>query len=373
MTRPLRVLLAGAVLGQPAGGVRRHNAELLPRLARMLARDGGRLDVLAGAAGVAFELPDDARVIESDVPAGPPILRAVLEGTAIRHKVFEAREAGEPYDLVHTAHFPVPRQLGAPYVVTVHDLRALSLHHSPLSRRLIAGRVYASAMKQAAGVIAVSETVRDELRERFEVEGDALHLVPNAADHFTPLPRRPRADAPILHLGHLEPRKNLRLLVRALAADASLPQLVLAGAAKGDEKERLLALATELGVADRVHLFGPYDEGELPDLLATCAVMVVPSTLEGFGIPVLEAQRAGAPVAVSDAGALPEVAGPDAPTFDPEDPDDCAAAIHRAIDATPEALTNAKARAERWSWDASAQAWHAAWLAAADRADAGEG
>ena len=363
MTKPLRVLLAGAVLGQPAGGVRRHNAELLPILARKLADSGGCLDVLAGMGKVAFDLPPEARVFESEVPAGPPILRAVTEGRAIRHRLFEAQEAGETYDLVHTAHFPVPRQLGTPLVVTVHDLRALSLEHTPLSRRLIAGRVYGQALRHAAGVIAVSSTVRDELMERFQLPEERVHLVHNAADHFTPLPRRPRADAPLLHLGHLEPRKNLTLLIRALAADPNLPQLVLAGAAKGDEKERLTALAHELGVEKRVHLFGPYDEAELPDLLATCAALVVPSKLEGFGIPVLEAQRASVPVAISRAGALTEVAGREAPSFDPGDADACAAAIRAALQATPEQLATARVRAERWTWKAAAEAWHTAWQA----------
>lgn len=365
MSRPLRVLVAGAVLGQPAGGVRRHNAELLPRLARRLAADGGRLDVLAGRAGVAFDLPPEASVLESDVPPGPPIVRAVLEARAIHHRLSEAGESGEPYDLVHTAHFPVPRQLPTPLVVTVHDLRALSLEHTPLSRRLIAGRVYATALKHAAAVVAVSETVRREIEDRFTLDAHAVHLVPNAADHFTPLPRRPRSDAPILHLGHLEPRKNLDLLIHALAADPTLPQLVLAGAPKGDEKERLLALAVELDVHERVHLFGPYDEGELPDLLATAGCLVVPSKLEGFGIPVREAQHALVPVAVSRAGALPEVAGEDAPQFDPEDAQGCAAAIHAALQTPPETLEAARERANRWTWDDSAAAWHDVWAHAA--------
>jgi len=370
MTKPLRVLVAGAVLGQPAGGVRRHNAELLPRLARSLAADGGRLEVLAGQQGIAFDLPAEARVLESEVPAGPPILRAAFEGRVIRHLLFEAQEAGEPYDLVHTAHFPVPRQLGTPVAITVHDLRALSLEHTPLSRRLIAGRIYGQALKQAAAVIAVSETVRAEMLDRFQLEEANVHIVPNAADHFVPLPRHARPDAPLLHLGHLEPRKNLDLLLYAIAANPDLPQLVLAGAAKGDEKERLTALAAELGITERVHLFGPYDEGELPDLLATCAALVLPSKIEGFGIPVLEAQRAGVPVVVSRAGALREVAGSGAPHFDPDDADGCAAAIRAALQQTPSELAAANKRAARWSWDQSAAHWLAAWRAALEPRDA---
>ena len=103
--------------------------------------------------------------------------------------------------------------------------------------------------------------------------------------------------------------------------------------------------------------------GELPDLLATCAALVVPSKLEGFGIPVLEAQRASVPVAISRAGALTEVAGREAPSFDPGDPKACAAAIRSALQSTPEQLATARVRAERWTWKAAAEAWYDAWQA----------
>jgi len=60
--------------------------------------------------------------------------------------------------------------------------------------------------------------------------GWRVRVVPNAADHFEPLPREPREDAPLVHVGHVEPRKNIELLLRALAHDPALPRLVLAGA-----------------------------------------------------------------------------------------------------------------------------------------------
>ena len=57
MTRAPRVLVSGVVLGQPMGGVRRHNAELLPRAARLCAAEGGAVDVLEGRSRVELDLP----------------------------------------------------------------------------------------------------------------------------------------------------------------------------------------------------------------------------------------------------------------------------------------------------------------------------
>lgn len=363
--RAPRVLVLGAVLGQPAGGVRRRAAELLPRAARLLAEEGGRLAVLEGRTPLAFDLPPEALRLASDVPARPPLVRAFHEGRALAAALEQARRAGEPFDLVHTAHLPAPRRPGAPLVLTVHDLRAIAGAHTPFSRRLVAGRVVGAAVRNAARVVAVSEAVRAELLARFRLAPERIALVPNAADHLAPLPRERTPDAPLLHLGHLERRKNLELVLRALALDPALPNLVLAGAAKHGEEERLRVLAGELGVADRVRFAGPVEDDEARRLLARCAAVVLPSRLEGFGIVALEALRAGAPLAVSAIPAHLEVTGGTAATFPPDDPALCAAAIRAALEADEARLAAGRAQVERYRWDDSARLLVAAWREAA--------
>ncbi|MSR60921.1 MAG: glycosyltransferase [Planctomycetes bacterium] len=360
-----RVLLAGAVLAQGFGGVRRHNQELLPRAARLLAQDGGGLTVLAGRDGVSFELPAPIECLTSTVPSGPPLARAALEGRALRRALDEARTRGAPFDLVHTAHLPAPRALPTPYTLTLHDLRGLLLEHTAFSRRFFAAKVIGGAVQNAAAVIAVSETVRATLAAHFKPR--RLFVVPNAGDHLAVRPRAPLADAALLHVGHLEPRKNLELLLRTLALDPTLPALELAGAAKHGEDERLQALARELGVAARVRFLGAVAEADLPQLYARCAAVVIPSRLEGFGIGVLEAQRARAPLAIAAAGALPEVAGDGVPHFGVDDAAGCARALRDALAQPSSVLEEHARRAERFSWDASARALVAAWTAATAR------
>ncbi len=354
-----RVLVAGAVLAQGFGGVRRHNQELLPRAARILADEGGGLALLAGRDGLGFEVAAPIEVLASDVPSGPPLARAAREGRALRRTLAEACERGRGFDLVHTAHLPAPRGLPVPYVLTLHDLRTLLLEHTPFSRRFVAKSVIGGAVSRAAAVITVSETVRRTLAEHFRPQ--KLFVVPNAGDHLAVLPRASAAGARLLHVGHLEPRKNLELLLRALALDPALPGLDLAGVAKHDEEARLRALAAELGVAQRVHFLGMVLEAELPGLYARSAAVVIPSRLEGFGIGVLEAQRAHAPLAIADAGALPEIAGEGVPRFLPDDVQGCVCAVHAALEMTRETLVTHAQRAERFRWADSARVLAQAW------------
>jgi glycosyltransferase involved in cell wall biosynthesis len=358
-----RVLVLGAVLAQGPGGVRRHAQELLPRAARRLAAEGGGLALLTGRDGLALELPPEVERLASDVPSGPPLVRALREGAAVRGALAAAESAGRPFALVHTGHLPAPRALSVPLVLVVHDLRALELAHTPFSRRLVARNVIGAAVRAARVVVTVSESVATAVRARFAPR--ALRVVPNAGDHLAVLPRTVASNAALLHVGHLEPRKNLALLLEALALDPGLPDLELAGAPKHDEDERLAARAAELGLAARVRFLGPLPDAALPALYARCAAVAIPSRLEGFGIGVLEAQRARAPLAIADAGALPEVAGPDVPCFAPDDPVGCARALRVAL-ATPTAtLAEHAQRAERYRWDESAARLVDVWREAA--------
>ncbi|MBI5364595.1 MAG: glycosyltransferase, partial [Planctomycetes bacterium] len=244
------------------------------------------------------------------------------------------------------------------------------------------------AARTAQAFFTVSASTRAAIVEHLGVPAERVHLVPNAADHFTPLPRaHPNGTRPgdpatnaarpadagessarpartteaargaLLCVGHLEPRKNLALVLHALAHDRELPRAVFAGAAKGDHAEELDRLARTLGVRERVTFLGPFGEGELARLYAECAAVVLPSRVEGFGIAALEAQRARAPLAIARIPALVEVAGASTPSFDPGDAAECARAIRAALSRDAKALELDARHAARFTWDASAHAW----------------
>src|SRR6185436_9327067 len=98
---------------------------------------GGALAVLVGRDGIALELPDAIERVASDVPSGPPIARATRESAELRRALADAHARGRAFDLVHTAHLPAPRALPVPFTLTLHDLRALTLAHTPFSRRFV--------------------------------------------------------------------------------------------------------------------------------------------------------------------------------------------------------------------------------------------
>jgi glycosyltransferase involved in cell wall biosynthesis len=361
--RAPRVLVLGSVLGQPMSGVRRHAEQVLPRAARALHAAGGALSVLEGAQALGFALPDCAQVVRTRVPAGPAWKRALAEGAAVRAELRRAARAGTPHELVHCGHMPPPRGLDLPLALLVHDLRALEWSGTPLARRLAARWALPRAVRRARVLIAVSESVAASLRARFALDEQRVRVAPHGCDHLPLLPRATGA-ACVLHVGHLEPRKNLELVLRALALDPALPPLWLAGAGKAGHERVLARRARELGLEARVRFLGPVSDEELARLLAQAGVLVQASHVEGFGIAVLEAQRAGVPVAIAELPALRETAGASAPGFAVDDPRACARALQRALASEPAELGRAAERARAASWENATHALLAAWEAA---------
>jgi alpha-1,3-rhamnosyl/mannosyltransferase len=161
-------------------------------------------------------------------------------------------------------------------------------------------------------------------------------------------------------MGTLEPRKNVGALLKAYAALLELmpdaPPLRLAGAATDAAAPWLRAIG-EPPLAGRVQHLGYIPAEHRYDLYTQASMLVLPSHLEGFGIPVLEAMTVGVPVVTSNRGALPEVAGDAAQIVEPEDVDGLAAAMRRYLEdpaAAAGATERGFARARRYSWDDSA-------------------
>lgn len=358
MSSAPRVLVSGVVLGQPMGGVRRHNAELLPRLAERLRSAGGGLAVLEGAVPISFELPDVIERIPSNVPYQPPHMRALAESRVLREALAAAAAAGRPFDLVHTAHLPAPRALGVPVTRTVHDLRSIDLERAPFVRRLIGGRVLRRAFEGARAVGVVSDWMASRVIEEWPSLEGRVHVIGNGADHLPVLRREPAEPGFALHVGHVEPRKGLETLVRSLVHTRGPARVVLAGRAVERELGRLRGIAAELGAADRLEHVTPADDQALARLLAAARVAVFPSQLEGCGIGPLEALRAGCPTAVSDIPAHREVTGPGAERFGVGDVDGLVDAVERALAAASPTL-------EPRTWDRCADAWFEMLAAAA--------
>ncbi|MBN9306541.1 MAG: glycosyl transferase family 1 [Devosia sp. 67-54] len=149
--------------------------------------------------------------------------------------------------------------------------------------------------------------------------------------------------------GRLTRDKNHAALVGVLAA---LPDVHLALAGVGPEREPLLALAAAKGIGGRLHLVGELPRQQLADFLAAGDVYVFPSRTETFGLAAAEAAIAGLPVVANDLTVLREVLGEAAIYADAERPEALAAAVQqvRSDPALAAALSRAgRQLAERYS------------------------
>jgi glycosyltransferase involved in cell wall biosynthesis len=280
--------------------------------------------------------------------------------------------ARRPVDLFHgVTGFELPRGSAARLVTTVHDLIPLRFPRLvPWRHRWAVRALLGSALRRAARVIAVSAATRAEILSRFRLPAEKVVVVPEAAaPHFGPpspaeagrVRARYGLETPyVLFVGLLEPKKNLATLLDAIARLRATggfrdTRLVLAGEA-GWGTAALDAAALRRGLDGVVRLLGAVPDADLPALYAGARAFVFPSLWEGFGLPVLEAMAAGAPVVASTRGALPEIAGDAALLVEPA-PAPLAEAIGRVLDdgALRERLREAGlARARAYSWERTA-------------------
>jgi glycosyltransferase involved in cell wall biosynthesis len=266
----------------------------------------------------------------------------------------------------------LPAYTRPPAVVTVHDLGYLLFPEAHTrAQRLYLDVTTRRHARRATAVIADSTATKDDLVAHYGADPAKVHVVHLAADEsLGPVPAaevgeaRARLGVPpdrpyILHVGTVQPRKNLARLVRAFAGLSGFdppPTLVLAGK-RGWGDVDLPRLASELGVASDVLLLGYVDRDLLPPLYSGASVVTVPSLYEGFGLPALEAMACGAPVAVSGTSSLPEVVGDAGLQFDPLDVGDITSALHRLLSDASLRDTLSRSgllRAAEFSWDACA-------------------
>lgn len=269
-----------------------------------------------------------------------------------------------------TEHLLMPLHR-TPTVLTVHDLiyKLYPAYHKRLNYWYL-NLAMPIFCRRARAIIAVSEATKADIIRHYGVDPARIHVVYEAAaPHFRPpspeaVARvRARYELPeqyLVHLGTVEPRKNLDRLLDALLAlrrDFAGLRLVLVGA-RGWLVDDFFARVEREGLADMVHPLGWIPDEDLPAILAAAALAVQPSLYEGFGLPILEAMASGQAVAASRSSSHPEVGGDAAAYFDPGDVADMAAVIGRLL-RNPDDVAMRRQRgleqAARFSWERAAR------------------
>ena len=227
-------------------------------------------------------------------------------------------------------------------VVTIHDLAFIRYpqFYKPIDR-LLYRKKYGASARHADHVITVSDQTRRDVIDIFGVDEDRVTTVyqgcSEAFARVTPEDERLARQALslperyILFVGSIEERKNLALIVEALAQLQDKDIHLVAIGRKTPYVQTVVDRARRLGVLSRVHLLHGVGSLLLPGVYAGAKVFVYPSRFEGFGIPLIEALNAGVPVIGATGSCLEEAGGPSSLYTDPNDATMLSALIDRVL------------------------------------------
>ena len=250
----------------------------------------------------------------------------LAESHGIRRAVAGARGFG-PAELVHGLDVDLPLRSGGLRVATVHDMAIFDVPWAFPRYRVLGERVVArAAVRRADVVVAVSEFTAERVRVLCGRDAVVVHeapvpgMVPATEDdvgrvrHVYELP-----DRFVLHVGNIEPRKDLPTLADACRR-VGVP-LVLTGHSLWASR-----------APETVVQIGHVPTGDLPALYGAATLVGYASRYEGFGLPPVEAMACGAAVVSTPVPAVDEVAGEGAATFTPGDVDGLTEVLRALLD-----------------------------------------
>lgn len=365
----MRIALNARILQAPRTGIGHYVAELVNAL-----RSDTDIEIeLFHGWGWSSALPEAAMPGYSRLT---PLLRQIPGAYQARRwleqkRFDQARAHG--IDLYHEPSL-WPLAFDGPTVITLHDLTHLHYPETqPPARLQEIERRLATGVRQAQVILTDSQAIADEAQSCFGLPAERFVVAPlGVAERFHP--RDAHTIDPVLKahavtareyflcVGTLEPRKNLRL---ALRAHALLPEavrqrfpLLIVGMA-GWQREQFSAELRQALASGHVCLLGYLPDEHLAQLLAGARALIFPSLYEGFGLPALEAMASGTPVVLTRASAMPEVAGDAGNYIEPDNADGLRDALIRLLDDQVHWQACREAglqRARLFSWQRCAQA-----------------
>lgn len=250
------------------------------------------------------------------IPISPAPVRIPM-GDVLRHTVrlpFHLVKNFGRVDLLHATtpvnalYFPLVKK---PKVVTYHDLTSIIYRQgSPFHVKITAPQFYKLG-KAADRIIAVSSQTRQELVKYLHFPEEKIDVILEGVDdRFQPLEQDIRETFNIGYVGAMVARKRIDFLIKAFGVfrknHPEIKAKLLIFGSPNYEYAKLVALASALGLQDTVDFRGSIPDNELVRAYNSLDVFTMPSDYEGFGFPILEAQRCGIPTIVRAAAAIPE-------------------------------------------------------------------
>jgi glycosyltransferase involved in cell wall biosynthesis len=342
---------------QNSRGYGRHARALLNALVRLDARNDYTFFMDANWASGTLPSGAQVRWVQTDVPAATAASangrRSVLDMVRMSRAMSDWS-----FDLLFfpTIYTYVPVLSPAKKVVMIHDVIAETypqLTLPSLPAKLFWRSKVAAGRWQADAIVTVSDFSRQGILKHFKIDPDRVFVIGEASDPIfcvlpdpKPTPRLCGLDLArhgrlIVYVGGFSPHKNLETLVSAFAKLAAQSRfsdlrLVLVGE---DKKEvfhsysgTIKRQVEALGLADRVIFTGYLPDEELVVLLNLATVLALPSLIEGFGLPAVEAAACGCPVVATNVSPLPALLGEGGVFIDPTVQEELEAALSQVIE-----------------------------------------
>ena len=271
--------------------------------------------------------------------------------SARRLERYRRADFGGEGGVFHSTYYRLPARNGPKVVTTVYDF--VYERYATWPRRIVHSAQKRQAVAKSDRIICISENTRRDLLEFMghQYESRTVVIPLAAADTFHPLggaQRRPQ----VLFVGSRADYKNFDAVMLAVSRLPELTLMIVGGGSLTAHEQRLLTLHLH----GRFHAVGYLADDALNAEYNRSLCLAYPSLYEGFGIPILEAMRAGCPVVAFNGSSIPEVAGDAALLLERGTADEIAAQFARLLHGKlrDDLVTRGLARGALFTWDATA-------------------
>lgn len=267
----------------------------------------------------------------------------------------------EKLDLMHFPYFSYPVFYNRPFVITIHDL---IIDHFPTGmasslplplyylKRFGYQQIISTAVRNSAKIIAPSYATQKELYDHYKKSDGKIEVI---HEGFDPMISKKGNSALvskkyILYVGNAYPHKNLENLISAynILSEISDIELVCIG------REDFFYKRFEKKAPKGVHFLHKVDDSTLFEYYTNATIVAMPSLMEGFGLPLLEAMSLSCPVVCSDIAVFHEIGNDAVVYFDAKSPQSISGVIQKVLSDQKLRLDMVKkglSQSKKFSWE----------------------
>ena len=275
----------------------------------------------------------------------------------------------EHLDLMHFPYFSVPFLYNRPYIVTIHDL---ILHHYPTGKastkspfvyyvKYLGYRLtMQAAIMKAKKIITVSQATKGEIISHLHVPQEKIHVTYEGVDTHLVAKKNlsfTKVTKYFLYVGNAYPHKNLEKLILAFAMlrQKVVEPIHLVFVGKEDYfYKRLKQFVRDQGLSSHIYFYEHISDTDLSLLYQHAVALVLPSLMEGFGLPALEAMANNCRVVASNIPSIQEICKDSAEYFNPQDKEDIFHVLEEVLYTSSEyrkaKISEGKDLAKKFSW-----------------------